>query len=559
MGVVLGTWACTGPPDDTSVDDTEIETDVDTDTVDTDTLVDTDSDAPALEFQSSGAVVCRNPQARADSLWDVVEARPMTAPSEVEFRLQGGGMVAADLTGDAKLDLFVPGVVDIQLHIQQDLVSFDEQAAERMPGIDLSDATGATAVDYDGDGDLDLFVTRWFQPNRLLNNDGTGHFTDVTEGTGLGDRSYRSQTSSWGDMDGDGDLDLFVGNYGPKPEDGQSEDIDDYEPADPNRLFENLGDGTFVDHPEVIPQEVHDAYAFMSSWIDLDLDGDLDLLVINDFGWVRPSRIFWHTDEGLVMDDGGAGFDLPFAGMGLGIADLNGDGYPDFLQSSWRETSLLISAGGRNGNRPYWVEESQSRGLTPDFDGGARQIFGWGAELSDLDNDGDEDAIINYGYWDEYRLVPEQADGVFEQAPDGTFTDRASAWGLADQAATRGLALVDLNDDGLLDVVKRRLNARTPMYLSRCSGESWMRIRPRMPAPNTFAVGTRFRFVAGDKTWSRTVVSGGTSMYTGGPPEVHVGLGDLEQLDLVEVFWPDGKISRLRDVPVNQLLDLVRP
>jgi hypothetical protein len=254
------------------------------------------------------------------------------------------------------------------------------------------------------------------------------------------------------------------------------------------------------------------------------------------------------------MDAGGssgAGFDLAFAGMGVGIADLNGDEIPDFLQSSWREISLLVSRGG------FWVEEAEARSLAVDYEfGGPRQIFGWGAELADIDNDGDDDGIVNFGYWETYAEVFEQRDALFLQDDAGHFSDVAPEWGLDDPEYNRGLLVADLNDDGLLDLVKRRLNGGSPMHLSRCDDSNWIRVRPRMPGPNTHAIGGRVRVVAGDRVWTRTLTVGGTSMYTTGPAEVHIGLGDVERVDAVEIVWPGGAVSTLERVDSRQILDV---
>lgn len=548
VSIVLLLAACTANPDG----------DPDTDPTVTDTTQDSDTDPQdsdnpdSVQVEMSGTIQCTDPSLRDETPWDRVAAQQPTLADPQSFTIIGGGIATADFDGDEDLDVFIPGPVDAQLHMQQPDGTFDREEDSRLLAIDMSGATGASVVDFDADGDLDIFVTRWREPNLMLANDGTGHFFNVTVTTGI-TGAYRSQTSSWGDKDGDGDLDLFVGNYGPRPKEGLA--TTNFEVADPSRLWENQGDGTFIETSDVFPQDVHDAYTFMSSWYDLDIDGDLDLLIVNDFGWARPSRVFWNTPNGLEMDPGGAlgaGIDLPFAGMGLGIADLNNDERPDFLQTSWKEISLLVS-------RPegFWVEESGSRNIHVTYSDGPRQIFGWGAELVDIDNDGDHDGVANFGYWETYAEVFEQRDALYIQE-DGVFTEQAQAWGMDDAGYNRGLITADVNNDGMIDVIKRDLNGTSPMYLSRCNEAAWLRVRPRMDGPNTHAVGARIRFVSGTKVWTRTVVAGGTSMYSGGPPEVHVGLGDRDTLDLVQILWPDGEVTDITDVGTRQIIDVRR-
>jgi hypothetical protein len=512
-----------------------------------DTEVDTETPEEPLNYTvTSVQTACETPELRNAAIFDVVNSPAFDL--DVTRRLEGGGLTVADFDADGRLDVFLPGSVGFQLQMQHEPMVFTEEGADRITA-DLSRAAAASAVDYDADGDLDLFVVRFGEPNVMLANDGDGVFTDVTASTGI-TGVHRSQSSSWGDMDGDGDLDLAIGNYGPRPEDAFA-DEDAFEVSDPSQLWENLGDGTFVDRSDLLPQRLHDAHTFMTSWLDVDNDGDQDLLYINDFGWARPSALLWNDDGVLRLDDGGAGIAADFAGMGLGVGDINGDELPDFVQSSWTEISLLVSAGG------FWVESATAKGLVPRFDAPPDQLFGWGAELGDIDNDGDSDALVNFGYWDEYAPIFRQTDGVFLQDDVGLFADASIAFGLNDTAASRGLLLVDINDDGHLDVLKRRLGESTPMHVSRCSNKHWLRVRPRMAdGPNPFAVGARVRFVAGDRVWSRSVHAGSTSMYSAGPPEVHVGLDDLARVDRIEVLWPNGEVSVMEDVTADQVLDI---
>jgi hypothetical protein len=535
------------PVTDSETEDSDVDTDVvvETDVPDSGLVVPED-----IILVEGGVQTCDAPVAEGDPRWDMRRAPEQVLAEEEGFRLTGGAVAVADLDADGRLDVFLPSIVEVGLWMQDGTGEFVDQGVERLGGIDLTEATGASIVDVDGDGDLDVFVTRWEAQNVLLINDGQGYFTDGTMASGISGTG-RSQTSSWGDMDRDGDLDLFVGRYGPRPEDAFV-DEELLEIADSSQVWENMGDGTFLDRSEILPQDVHESYTFMSGWYDLDDDGWTELLIINDFGWSRPSRIFWNTPSGLVMESGDSGFAQPFAGMGLGVGDLNGDEVLDFVQSSWRDTSVLVSNSGR------WYEYAQVLGLESDWEGDPQQIFGWGTEMFDIDNDGDLDVVMNFGHWDEYGPQRRQLDAVFIQEEDGSFIDRARVWGMDDEGASRGLAVGDLNRDGRLDVVKRVLDGGTPMYISRCSEDAWLGVNLRSEAPNTFAVGARVRFISGDQVWVRHVQAGGTSMYSARQPAVHVGLGLVDVLDAVEVIWPGGEVSRLERVPTRQFLEISR-
>jgi hypothetical protein len=492
-------------------------------------------DAPRLpdwEVTTSGPLRCAEP---GESY--VHEALDVVDPNMDERRLVGGGLAVGDVDGDGRHDLVVLGATETQLYRG---TPSGFARAEGLP--QLEGATGGTLVDHDSDGDLDLYVTRWQLPDRLLDNVG-GTFVDVTEARGL-TGALRSQASAWGDMDGDGDLDLFVGNYGPKPTGGFS-NPDVLVRADPNQLWENVG-GAFVDRSARIA-EAHDGHTFMGAWVDLDRDGDQDLWVVQDFGAARPSRLFRNGPRGLTADPS-SGLDSTMLGMGVGIGDVNHDERPDFLVSSFQAAHLFVSREGG------WVEEQLARGLDPD--GAEDRFFGWGAELADLDNDGDDEAVIGFGRWDEYGLEDAQPDGVWRN-DDGQFVQVAETLGLDHVGRTRGLLAVDLDEDGTLDLVRRFLAAPTEVAWGPCADGAWLTVRPRMPGgPNTHGVGARVRVVGPDRVWSRHVAAG-TSMYAGGPPEVHVGLGALERVD-VDVVWPDGVVTAVGEVQTRQVVEVVR-
>jgi hypothetical protein len=548
--------ACAGETDDPPevVDTTDTPSDTVVDTVETDPPEETGDTGvePALpnhEVVAHGVVTCADPDARLEARYDVLHATAIDDDATLPRRLEGGGMAVGDFDDDGRYDILIVGYDESDLRMQTTTMVFYSEP-ERLGGVDLTRGSGATAVDYDGDGDLDLFVTRFDQPNVMLANDGTGQFTDVTVSTGI-TGTHKSQTSSWGDMDGDGDLDLFVGNYGPRPTGDFGEPML-FATSDPSQLWENLGDGTFVERSDLFPQDLHDAHTFMSSWLDVDLDGDSDLWIVNDFGATRPSRLYLNTPAGLV-EDTTTGLNTDMSGMGVGVGDVNNDELPDFLISSFREQRLFVSRAG-----PYWIEEHLARGMVVNPLPDVKQLFGWGAELADVDNDGDDDGVVTFGWWDEYAEEPEQLDGYWVQDASGDFSDQAPSLRLDDPNANRGLLALDLNDDGTLDLLKRRLGRSTPMYVSRCDDKAWLRVRPRMATvPNTHAVGARVRVVGPDKVWSRHVTAGGTSMYSSAPAEVHVGLGDLDEV-AVEIVWPDGERSDLGTVDTRQILDVTR-
>ena len=169
---------------------------------------------------------------------------------------------------------------------------------------------------------------------------------------------------------------------------------------------------------------------------------------------------------------------------GLGIGDVNGDGAPDFLESSWQTAALLTSRASADSLTGLaWLDSAAARGLEVDISGGCYgfgddapdQCYGWGSELGDIDNDGDLDAWMTFGFWSTYGAVRRyEHDALWLQDADGQFAQVGSDpfWDIDDDGANRGLVLADVNDDGWLDAVVRSLEGGGGRF-----GLSWIKHR----------------------------------------------------------------------------------
>jgi enediyne biosynthesis protein E4 len=504
-----------------------------------------------LVVVDGGEVRCADPSTRDLTKYVVTELRP-EAPKKRWY--WGVGAIVADLDQDQLLDLVLPGFWETIVYKGLPGGGFAEIPWSKVaPGEPpLTAAAGGTAADYDGDGDLDLFVTKYLGRNRLFRND-AGRLVDVSAEAGLSGEARRSLVSSWADLDHDGDLDLYVGCYGYIDESGDDPDHTTFLPAEPDWLYLNNGDGTFIDASDRLPQQVHDGYALAGGFHDLDLDGWLDLYVVNDFGGSFPNRLLWNRKGELVADDNAHGLDVAMTGMGVGVGDLNGDRIPDLVLTAWNGNHTLLSGAGGLG----WFESVQLVG--PQNDLTRAQKIAWGIELADMDNDGDLDAPMTYGYLDaNYPASETQPDAMYLQGEDGVMVDVGKEWGTNQPGPNRGFVAVDLNDDGFLDLVKRDSNGPTLLYTSHCGSAAWLRISLRMPGANPFAVGARVVVRSGGLVQEQVVRAGGTNYASGGPPEVHFGLKDALQVDAVEVFWPDGEVGVVEDLPTRRRIELIR-
>ncbi|MEQ1568824.1 MAG: CRTAC1 family protein [Myxococcota bacterium] len=545
-----------------------------------------------VELVERGVQECATPGTRSSA--GPFERRFSLVPAPYDPWIWHGGITAADLNGDDLLDVVVALEQGLELYEGTTDLSFPTRGQAVFGAFDLSFASGATVADYDADGDLDLYVMRvagdpapeWsetngYGKNRLLQNQGDGTFVDVTDaaggvdGCGVHQRTgdygcWKSMTSSWGDIDGDQDLDLYVGNYGYVDEtDGTTQE--EMESAEPDFLYLNNGDGTFTDASNRLPIELREGYTYAGGWFDLDDDGDLDLYTVNDFGNFWPNRVLWNNGTGQFgfQSTDPSGLDQSMTGMGLGVGDLNGDGRPDLVMPVWQH--VLVYESRTSG---VWIDVSQNVGI---YEPAEEQHVPWGTELGDLDNDGDLDVITQFGFvkndnseWSNGRAQPDALylnDSTWSD--DGvsyTLTDVAAAWGVADTGMSRGAVLADLNRDGWLDLGKRILNnhlsileSENAVYLSNCGSEGWLEVALAQPGtPNTFAVGAKVTIEAGGRQYTRTLHAGGTGYASQPPPELHFGLGDASRIDLLTVRWPDGAVSRLEDIDTRQRIAISR-
>ncbi|MCB9682375.1 MAG: CRTAC1 family protein [Alphaproteobacteria bacterium] len=563
--VLLLASACHQTPSDTDDTDTDVpdtDTDGDTDTVDTDVVdsdtdvvetdtevvetdTDTDTDvdtdlplATSLLTQTL-PLVCLDPENRPPDPFVRLDAFYPVAPRPF---YDGGGAVTGDFDGNGLVDVVAISWQRPIYYRQGPIGSFNREILANDPT--LTNATGffgGSAVDVDDDGDLDLMVTARGRQNILFVNDGTGHFVDGTVAAGLAvvPATHHTTGASWSDIDGDGDLDLFLAGHGFLDE---TRAVADQGPADPSFLFANQGDGTFVDVSNRLPAGLAAGFSLGGAWFDADGDGDDDLYVINDFGDVlEPNRIVWNDAGTFHLDSGATGLDLAMASTGLGVGDIDGDGDEDLAISGRNGHTLLRSTGSG------WVDSATDYLWIDGID----QTRGWGAQMFDWDNDGRMDIGTAYGAFDS-PLDPDvptaQADGLFLQQTPGLFLDAAPLIFSDDRGPTRSVVAADLDGNGWLDTLKVGLDGTAFMDLAHCGDESWITVDLIQDAPNVFGVGATITAEVGATTVVRRIRAGGTGWGTGDGPQAHLGLGMGRRIDRLTIAWPDGHVDVYEDL-----------
>jgi hypothetical protein len=436
-------------------------------------------------------------------------------------------------------------------------------------------ACGVTVGDYNNDGFEDLFVTYWGH-NALYRNNGDGTFTDVTREAGLLDPKVRWSTGcTFVDYDRDGKLDLFVSRYlqfDPKeiPAAGKAPACNFKGvlvncgprglPAETHSLYHNNGDGTFTDVSERAGiSAATGRYGLTAVAADFNDDGWPDIYVACDS---TPSLLFLNNHDGTFREAGlETGVALnedgqEQAGMGLGIGDFNLDGQLDILKTHFTEdTPALYANHGKTG----FTDVTIASGL-----GVETRFISWGAGIVDLDNNGLPDLfwvtgsvypevekkLPQYPYRTPPILFRNLGGGRFEEL---SANDAGPALGASH--SSRGCAFGDFDNDGDLDILVINLNEPPSLLRNDVQGDHhWIKVKLVGRKSNRSAIGARVTARYGGKAQAQEVLAQ-SSYLSVDDRRLHFGLGSIASVDL-EVRWPDGQRQTFSKVSADRLVTI---
>lgn len=483
------------------------------------------------------------------------------------------GAALVDFDADSWPDVLLAGTDGLHMWRNSGDGTFEDYTEES--GLYFTDGPSSIGVvfgDVEGDGDLDLFVSRVEAPDVLLlaEDDGGGVFyEDSTAASGINGVTF-SQGASFGDLDGDGDLDIYVAIVG-RPIDGPN-------PAPglrgaPNIFWRNDGQGHFEDATVEAGLGGNPlGETFQSVLFDADGDNDLDVFTVHDF---EVDQLLLNDGTGHFTD-GGKNW-IPHIGsglMGLDLGDLDSDGDLDIYGSNWGVDHVYTFDPAKPG-----FDEVMSDFLGDGFDPSSA-LTGWGVALNDLDNDGDPDVITTAAFSDgtdgqaDTVVVREGAMTVWEnRGPNGkpgALVDITEVAGDAFGVPLHGfgLAVGDIDKDGDLDVIvgvdrvidspiNSQVVRRTPLLLrndsKRTATNRSLMVRLKQPGTlNLFAVGARVDVTAPSVRASRVLLAG-SSFMSCNTYAMHFGLG-TNQAATVTVTWPDGETTVRKDVPAGEVL-----
>jgi enediyne biosynthesis protein E4 len=493
----------------------------------------------------------------------------------------GGGCAFFDFDKDGWMDIFVVGGRQLgsvspgsgnRLYRNNRDGSFTDVTAKA--GLaDPGWANGVCIGDYNNDGWEDLFLT-YYGHNRLYRNNGDGTFTDVTVQAGLFHEGIRFGAGcTFLDFDRDGNLDLFVANYV------------DFNPDQPPRpdmhvatcsyeglpvycgprglktpghaLYHNNGDGSFRDVSIASGiAAVASSFAMTAVAFDADEDGWPDIFVACDS---TPSLLFMNhhdgtfREEGLVRGLAVSGEGQEMGAMGVGLGDYNLDGHTDVFKTHFQ---LQPSGLYRSSGKGYFDDVSTAAGISKE-----RRFVSWGAGIVDFDNDGLPDLLCVTGnvYPSLERTFPKYpAKGpsiLFRNLGDGAFLQMGdeAGKGITELHISRGCAFGDFDNDGDMDILIMNQNEAPSLIRNDAPGNNhWLKIMLEGTKSNRSAIGARVLVRYGSRVQIQERVSQ-SSYLSANDPRLHFGLGANTTCS-IEVHWPSGLTEKFSSVHADQLL-----
>ena len=489
----------------------------------------------------------------------------------------GSGAAFLDYNNDGNLDLYIvngaplPGYTmdrrPTNVLYQNDGTGyFTDVTAEAGVG-DISYGMGCVAADYDNDGDADLYVTNFGQ-NLLYRNNGDGSFSDATETAGVGGGDRWSSSCAFVDYDHDGNLDLYVVNY-LNYDLARDKDWVDWRGqktyGNPqgyqgisDLLYRNNGDGTFTDVTRNAGVHNDGGKGLGVTCGDYDNDGRIDIYVAND---TTPNFLYRNIGDGRFVDIGpfsGAAYNehgVAEGGMGVDFGDYNNDAFLDIFVTNFAYETNTLYHNTMSGALTDYTNVSKLGEVS-------FLKLAFGTKFFDADNDGDLDLFVANGHLystiesDSDTLEYAQADQLFLNTGESSFVDASTQLGeyFATKRVGRGAAFGDYDNDGDTDIFVVNLNQGAVLLRNEGGNRNnWLLIKTVGAKSNRDGIGARIKVVTELGSQIREVEAG-SSYLSGHDLRVLFGLGEENQVQRIEITWPSGLTQALTNIDANQLL-----
>ena len=495
----------------------------------------------------------------------------LTGTFDRDVQMFAGGAASGDCDNDNDVDLFIVrgDIGPNLLYLNNGDASFVESAASAGLAFTKSATenyrhSGPTFADLDGDADLDLFVGGLFgDPSFLFRNTGNCTFEDISASAGLDALTgINNISAAFGDYDLDGDLDMYVTHWGTPRTYGN--------PGDTHHLWRNDtavvgGDISFTSvsiESEISPSVIAEStqgnsnydYSFAPTFARMNDDLYPDIVVTSDF---NTSQIFFNDGDSTFSNMTDDAVVTDNNGMGSAVGDYDNDGDLDWFVSAILDGAL---PNAWTGNRFY----QNNGGVFEDATEAANVLsggWGWGACFVDFENDGDLDLYQTNGF--DVTSIPRFQTDVtraFVLQDSMTYMDMASELGLNDREEGRGVVCADFDNDGDIDIFQLHRNEdnAASLYRNDLNFNNSISIRLKGHPPNTEAVGARVYATSGASTQMREIMIG-NNFTSQNPTTQVVGLGAAAQVDTLRVQWPDGRETTMNNVQAGQRIVVRHP
>ncbi|WP_420321290.1 VCBS repeat-containing protein [Flagellimonas sp.] len=537
------------------------------------------------------------------------------------YMYMGGGVAVGDLNNDGLQDLYFTGnMVENQAYLNQGNLKF-KSISESSPIIgDNRWYTGVTMVDINADGFLDIYVSAsgiWNDTknqlfiNQGIDQNGVPVFQEMAEDYGIADDGNSVQ-AYFVDFDKDGDLDLYVINYPVTPFNTTVPEyvklMKNVSLKESNSFYVNNGNGTFTDMTEDSGLLAYNL-SLSASIGDYNRDGWPDIYVSNDFA--SPDNLYINQGDGTFLDQiHDCVAQTSFFGMGSDVADFNNDGWLDIFQLDMTPEDNRRSKANMQSMNVEMFENIEKVGFQTQYMQNALQLnignssnglpqfsniprlagvsltdWSWAPLFADFDNDGWKDLFVTNGTrreinnkdffkrvnkkhkgfqrddMDLVRIVEEMPSEkienyAFKNNGDYTFEKAASEWGVDHKGFSNGTAYADLDNDGDLDLVLNNLDEESFIYENSSNkSNNYLGLELNGPQSNRMGIGTKVTIHYDDEIQFQEVYNT-RGFQSSVPFGLHFGLGNIEYLDSITVEWPNNRVQKLYAVQSNQKLQL---
>jgi len=441
----------------------------------------------------------------------------------------GAGISFIDFDGDGWDDISIPTTSTEQIYFMKN----NNGTFSRVFPSGISSQTKAKQVlwvDYDNDGDKDCFITSVEGQNYLYNNDGNNFFSDVTVASGLFVEDLTTYGATFGDIDNDGDLDLFICNREDNGNVGR------------NYLYKN-NNGNFVDVTVANGISTVSALTFVASFFDYDNDGDQDLYISNDK--LDPNVLYQNNGSGVFTDVStatGAGINID--AMSTTIGDYNNDGWFDIYITNTQSGNYLL----QNNQGNTFTNVAQSADV--EFNS-----FAWGAVFLDADLDEYLDLYVSSSM--DGSVSSFLSAAFYHNERDNTFTIPNNIGFHNDEAMSFGNAIGDFNNDGKPDIAVLNVGSNVYLWENQTSNSNaYLKIDLEGVVSNKDGIGNKIEVRANGKSQYRYTVSG--EGYLGQNSEYEFfGLGSATEVEYIKVTWNrTGVVETIQNVAVNQAIKI---